>query len=165
MTRAKSCVAWLVVAMATVAPQSPAGAQDSTRSLGQRLYVPIYSEIPYGGGRNTYRLAATLAIRNVDPKSAITLLRADYYDSKGKLLQKYVEEAVPLGPLGSHHLIVKESERRGGIGANFIVEWRSNKRVVPALAQAVMITDVSLQGIAFLSDAVVIEELNALPDQ
>ena len=151
--------------MAALAAQSPAGAQDSTRSLGQRLYVPVYSEIPYGGGKSTYRLAATLAIRNTDPKSGITLLRADYYDSNGKLLEQYIEEAVPLGPLGSHHLVVKESERKGGVGANFIVEWRSNKRVVPPLVQAIMITDVSLQGIAFLSDAVVIEELNALPDQ
>lgn len=149
----------LAVLMAVVVAESRAGAHGPSVSIGQRLYVPIYSEIPYGSGRGTYRLSATLAIRNTDTESGITIVRADYYDSDGKLLDKYVDKPVSLGPLDSHHFVVKESERKGGVGANFIVEWRSDSRVTSPLVQAVMLTDVSLQGITFLSDAVVLAEL------
>ena len=149
----------LAVTVASLVTHGPAVAHDETRSSGQRLYVPVYSEIPYGGGGSTYRLAATLSIRNTDPDSGIKILRADYYDSNGKRLQEYVEEAVSLGPLASQHVVVRESERRGGVGANFIVEWRSEEPVVPPLVEAVMIRTGSLQWITFLSDAVVIEEL------
>jgi hypothetical protein len=142
---------------------SPASAHDSAGSLGQRLYLPVYSEIPHGSGRNTYRLAATLSFRNTDPRSGITILRADYYDSQGKLLGKYLDAPVTLGPLASHHIVVRESERKGGVGANFIVEWKSNSRVVRPLVQTIMLTTASLQGIAFVTDAVVIEELAGSP--
>ena len=70
-----------------------------------------------------------------------------------------------LAALASHHIVVPESDRKGGDGANFIVEWRARSRVMRPLVQTLMLTDASLQGIAFLADAVVLEERAGLPAQ
>src|SRR5262245_24228184 len=43
---------------------------------GQTLYVPVYSEIPYGDRDHTLELTATLSIRNIDRKAHSTLYGA-----------------------------------------------------------------------------------------
>ena len=121
--------------------------------------MPIYSEIPYGAGRVTARLGATLSIRNTDPASRIRLVRADYADNDGKRIRVYLQQPVRLGPLASPRLVVEQAERKGGVGANFIVEWRSDGPVVPPLIQAIMVHSDALTGTTFLSESVVIEEL------
>ena len=165
MTNLRAATLYVGMAVVMLLSATLAGAQVSTGSQGQLLYVPVYSEIPHGTGRHTYRLAATLSLRNTDQQSEITLLRADYYDSKGKLLRQYIDAPITLAALASHHIVVPESDRKGGIGANFIVEWRARSQVMRPLIQTLMLTDVSLQGIAFLADAVVLEELAGLPAQ
>ncbi len=127
-------------------------------SLGQVLYVPIYSEIPYGDRGFTFGLTATLSIRNTDRKSSITVRSVRYFDSKGKLIRSYVDGPISLSPLAAQEHIVHESDRSGGISALFIVEWDSNGPVHPPIVEAVMISTQSTQGISFLSIARVIEE-------
>jgi hypothetical protein len=51
---------------------------------GQTLYVPVYSEIPYGDRDHTLDLTATLSIRNMDRKVAITVRTVDYYNAQGE---------------------------------------------------------------------------------
>ena len=113
--------------MGLVLGVTPAIAHDPDGSFGQRLYLPVYSEIPHGSGRDTYRLAATLSIRNTDPDAEISIMRADYYDSDGKLLERYLKEPVKLGPLASTHVVVKESRIGGPSGA---LAWSGNYRSV-----------------------------------
>lgn len=127
-------------------------------SRGQILYVPIYSEIPYGDKGHTFGLTATLSIRNSDPKSSIAVKSVRYFDSKGKNIRSYVDGPVSLSPLASQEYIVHESDRSGGISALFIVEWDSDAPVHPPIVEAVMISTQSTQGISFLSVARVIEE-------
>src|SRR5207249_495277 len=68
---------------------------------GQTLYVPVYSEIPYGDSDRTIELTATLSIRNMDRKVAVTLQRVDYYDAQGKRVRSYVQEPRVLSPLAT----------------------------------------------------------------
>jgi len=58
---------------------------EREKVLSQLLYVPVYSEIPYGDRNLTLNLTATLAIRNLDQSASLTLTRVDYYDAKGAL--------------------------------------------------------------------------------
>ena len=88
-------------------------------SKGQTVYVPLYSHI-YGGDRERpLDLAATLSIRNTDPDNTITITLVDYYDSKGKHLVHYLKAPVVLEKMSSIRFVVKESDRKGGSGANF----------------------------------------------
>ena len=54
---------------------------------------------------------------------------------------------------------VARSDRRGGSGANFIVEWVAEKEVSDPVVESIMITASGTQGFTFTSQGQVIEEL------
>jgi hypothetical protein len=131
---------------------------EAKLSRGQAVYVPVYSHIYTGDREHTFYLAVTLSIRNTDPKFPITILTVDYYDSDGKLVRKYLEGAVQLKAMGSTRYIVKESDKSGGSGANFVVTWKSDHAVHPPIVESIMIGTRSQQGISFTSRGRVISE-------
>jgi hypothetical protein len=134
-------------------------ADKADLSKGQAIYVPVYSHI-YGGNKMlAIDLSVTLSIRNTDPANSITVSSADYYGTDGGLLKKYIDKPVKLPPLGTVRYIIRESDKTGGSGANFIVEWSSGKEVNEPLVESVMIGTKAQQGISFTSRGLVIKEL------
>ncbi|QSA98662.1 DUF3124 domain-containing protein [Methylococcus sp. EFPC2] len=131
---------------------------DEKRSRGQLLYVPVYSEVPYGDKGLTLNLTATLSLRNTDSKHRITVDKVDYYSSTGKLVRSYLSKPVSLEPLASVEHVVRESDRSGGISASFLVEWESAASVSVPYVEVLMINSTYNQGIAFNSPARVLEE-------
>jgi len=147
---------WLLVATGLVSVQ--ADAKDHLDvSKGQTVYIPVYSHIYQGDRESPVYLAVTLSIRNVDPKSPITVLYADYHDSKGSLLKQYQEGPVQVPPSGSIRYVVAESDKAGGSGAFFRVAWQSETPVNAPILESVMIGTKSQQGISFTSRGQVIE--------
>jgi hypothetical protein len=120
-------------------------------SKGQTVYIPVYSHIYFGDKETPFYLAATLSIRNTDQNSPITIYEADYYDSQGKLIKRYIEKPIQLNALFSTRFVVKETEDIGGSGANFIVKWKSDRPVNMPIIESVMIGTKSHQGISFTS--------------
>lgn len=127
-------------------------------SAGQTVYVPIYSHIYSGLKGRPFNLAATLSIRNTDPKHAITLVSVKFYDSDGKLVKEYLDNPVELKAMASTRYILTEADTGGGSGANFLVKWTSNTKVNPPLIEGVMIGTRSGQGISFVSRGQVIKD-------
>lgn len=125
---------------------------------GQLLYVPVYSEVPFGDRNRTLTLTATLSVRNTDRKSPVTVKRVDYFSASGTRLRSYLHRAEPLKPMASAEYIVMESDRSGGISASFLVEWESAAPVSAPCVEAVMVNTSLNQGIAFSSPARVLEE-------
>ncbi|MFC1524693.1 DUF3124 domain-containing protein [Thermodesulfobacteriota bacterium] len=136
------------------------GSATSTVNLfkGQSVYVPIYSHIYHGDRERPIDLAATLSIRNTDPKQEITLISADYFDSNGKLLKNYVKNPLQLKSLASIRYVIKSSDKIGGSGAKFIVRWKAGELVNPPVIEAIMISTASQLGISFISRGQVIKE-------
>jgi hypothetical protein len=60
--------------------------------------------------------------------------------------------------MGSVEYVVKESEKKGGSGANFIVKWNSDTEVTEPIIESVMISTSGQQGISFTSRGQAIEE-------
>ena len=148
--------AWLSAALFCLfllsSPCSIAQAAPGYRlSKGQTLYVPVYSNIFSGPKKLQYNLATILSIRNTDLSNAITVLSADYYDSKGKLVRNYYQKPVTLSPLESTDIFIPEEDTTGGTGANFIVRWSSLKEVNAPIVESVMFGMKSGQGISFVS--------------
>jgi hypothetical protein len=139
---------------------TPAGslADDIRLSAGQIVYVSIYSHIYSGLKARPFDLAATLSIRNTDINQPVTIFSVKYYDTDGRLLKEYLNEPQQLNALASTRYIIKEGNRAGGSGANFIVKWKSNKKVTLPIIEAIMIGTRSGQGISFVSRGQVIEE-------
>ena len=131
-------------------------AENIQLSLGQTVYVPIYSHIYSGVKARPFDLAATLSIRNTNLKSSVNLVSVKYYDSEGKLIKDYLNGPIKLNALASTRYIIKENDKAGGSGANFIVFWQSEEKVNPPIIEGVMIGTHSGQGISFVSRGQVI---------
>ena len=131
---------------------------DIALSSGQTVYVPIYSHIYSGLKGNPFRLAATLSIRNTDPKHSINLVSIKFYDSDGKLVKEYLDKPAELKAMASTRFILTEGDTAGGSGANFLVKWQSQTKINPPLIEGVMIGTRSGQGISFVSRGQVINE-------
>jgi hypothetical protein len=154
-------IVWLVaVAWMSISVRS---ASADELSQGQKVYVPIYSHIYSGDRENPFLLTAILSVRNTDPGHAITLTAVDYLDSDGKPLHRYLEKPVELGALASLRYVVGESDKSGGSGAKFVVEWRATSKVNPPILEGVMIGTKMQQGISFVSRGQVIHETRVSP--
>ena len=119
--------------------------------MGQTIYVPIYSHIYYENSEKSLDLAATLSIRNTDLTNPIIVTSVRYYDSAGNFLKEYLDQPVELNRLASIDFVVNRTDKKGGAGANFIVEWLSVTTVSEPILEAVMISAVGNQSISFIS--------------
>ncbi len=142
------------------APTEPAVAT----SLGQMIYVPIYSNIFLHDSRRTIDLAAILSIHNVDPEHPISLNKVAHHNTAGKLIRDYLEKPVVLAPFETRTVVIEKSDTTGGAGANFIVEWSSETPAISPLVEALMVNLSSSQGISFTTQGKVIKRFEAPPD-
>ena len=134
------------------------------RSVGQTLYLPIYSHIWHGdttsdGQRARTLVSISVSIRNTDPVKAIRVLSAQYYDTDGKKLKEYVTAPKTIGPMGTHELFVPRSDDTGGSGANFVIQWKSDTPASPPMVEGIHANLPAGRSIAFISSA------RALPDE
>ena len=125
---------------------------------GQTVYVPVYANVFTAPKAIPFNLATILSIRNTDLAHPITIISADYYDTKGKLLKRYYPKPIVLAPLESTYLYISEQEASGGVGANFIVRWSADGVANVPIIESVMIGARSGQGISFVSPGQALEE-------
>ena len=141
----------LVLSICFFLPLSVYADEKIGLSEGQTIYVPAYSHMDRDVADRKLRVTVTLSIRNIDPKHQIKITVVDYYETQGKLLKKYLEKPAILNPLESFRYIIPERDKTGGSGANFIVEWKSDKFVNPPIVESIMIGTQSKQGVSFTS--------------
>ncbi len=135
----------------SLSPLSLSASEPFPLSKKQSVYIPAYSHIYHGNKETPLLLSVTLSIRNVDSESPLTITAVDYYETQGKLLKHFLEEPITLSPLGSERYIVPQKDTSGGSGANFIVDWHSEKEINPPIIESVMIGTQSQLGISFTS--------------
>ncbi len=119
---------------------APAAAQAPARSTGELLYLPIYSHVWHGdldaGGKPVRTLVSiSVSIRNTDPKNAIRVLSAQYFDTGGKKIKEFVPSAIVVPPLGTHEPFIERSDDSGGSGANFLISWSAEAPASPPIVE------------------------------
>lgn len=134
------------------------------RSLGQNLYLPIYSHIWHGdmtakGARDKTLISVTVSIRNTDPVKSIRISSAQYYDTEGKKLKEYVTSPKTIGPMGTHELFIPRSDDTGGSGANFVISWKSDTPASLPIVEGIHANLPVGRSIVFMSSA------RAMPDE
>lgn len=129
---------------------------DRKLSSGETLYVAVYSNVYAGPKAIPHQLATMLSIHNINPGNSITILKADYYDSNGKFIESYIKNPINLKPFNHTFFYLKEYDKRGGPGANFIVKWRAEKKVNQPIVEALMYG--TRAGISFTSSGQIISE-------
>ncbi len=113
-----------------------------SRSLGETLYLPVYSHIWHGdpdrnGQPVKTLLSVSVSIRNTDPANAIRINSAEYFDTGGKKLKQYIPAAVSIAPMGTYELFISRGDDSGGSGANFLISWMSDAPASPPIVEAV----------------------------
>lgn len=126
----------------------------------QTVYIPSYANVISGPPiLMTVPLRANLIIHNTDPSHPITIVRVDHYDTNGKLVERYLKQPVTLKPLGATRFVVKEPKKEDeGLGANFIVQWRADRKVTEPLIDCLMLGTLGNQGFSFFSQGRIIQE-------
>ena len=140
---------------------SPESLNPSQIVRGQTVYVPFYSQIyePQGFGQKL-DLRGTLSIRNTSETDEIRITRVQYFNSSGKLVKKCLEgKHSVLSPLATTEFGITRQDESGGSGANFIVEWVSEKPVSDPVIEAIMITTSGTHSYNFTSYGRVLKEL------
>jgi hypothetical protein len=84
--------------------------------------------------------------------------KVEYYDTDGNVVRDYIGEPVQLSPLATTGFLVEDSDRSGGWGANFIVEWVAEEPVYEPLIEAIMVSTRGTQGISKISIGRVISQ-------
>ena len=133
-------------------------AEAGERLRGQKLFLPVYSEVAYGDRRAVLNLAVTLMMRNLDSDQSITLKKVDYIGSSGSVVRSILNAERGLKPMAAETYVIRESDRAGGSSAGFLVEWESAEPVLPPLVEGVMVNGAYNQGIAFVTAARVLTE-------
>lgn len=139
----------------------PACAQAQDTSTGQTVYVPVYSHVLHGnrdgrGKPQEWLLSAMLSIRNTDPAQSMTVTRAGYYDTHGRLIRETIGQALVLPPMGSAEIFVENRDASGGSGANFLVEWTSASPINAPILETVHSYFFGTHSTAFTSRGVAI---------
>jgi len=119
--------------------------------LRGRIYVPAHSSLLVGGGKMRLDLSVTLSIHNTSEKGILVIERIDYFNVAGQPIDKYLPRAIALKPYGAIQIVVPQEDIRGGLGANFIVDWSSPETIDEPIIEAVMIGGQGTQGQSFVS--------------
>lgn len=148
----------LLLAIAFFLPNATLAFQDFKLSAGQTVYVSVYSNILTAPKGVEFHLDATLTIRNTDLEDSLVVVSADFYDTAGKLLKRYFETPMGLKPLETKHIYIPGESEKGGLGANFIVRWKSHEPINVPIIECVMTGTRSNQGISFIVSGQVVQE-------
>jgi Protein of unknown function (DUF3124) len=77
------------------------------------------------------------------------LTKAGYDDQDGQLIRNYLKKPLRIGAMSSTEFFVSESDTKGGISANFLVECVAEQSITAPVVESVMVGTSSMQGVSF----------------
>jgi hypothetical protein len=153
----KKLVKVSLLTMAALALFAGGAAGEVRLSKGQTLYVPCYTTF-YSGG-HPFEVMSVIFIHNADPQNAIKIVQMDLHNTSGKLVEKSLQKPLQLPSFATHRIEVKTPLKgEEGAGANFIIQWQADKKVIEPLINAWFLGARGTQGYSFTSPARVIRE-------
>ncbi len=117
-------------------------------------YLSVYSQIYSETEHRSHNLTATVSMRNTSCTDTIYICSADYYNTKGELIRKYFESTIYLKPMETVEIVIDQSDREGGTGANFIFNWQTKEKCSQPLFECIMISTYGQQGLSFTTTGV-----------
>jgi hypothetical protein len=128
---------------------------------GQTIYVPAYTSFMSGSqaGSHAFETKPTVFIHNTDQNNPLNLIRLDFYNTDGKLVEKYLQQPKKLNPNSSIRINVRELIKgEEGSGAHFIIQWQADQKVVEPLLQTWFVGAVGTRGYSYTSPVRIIQE-------
>lgn len=112
-------------------------------------YLSVYSQIYSRREDRIHDLTATISLRNTSRRDSVFLQAAEYFDTHGERIRTYTGQTVILMPLETVEIVIREADRAGGTGGNFLFDWLIRPGANPPLAEGVMISTSGQQGLSF----------------
>ncbi len=131
-------------------------------STGQLIFVPAYSSIRVADKGDDLS-ASHVSVRNTSTDESITLRFVDLFGDNGTVLRNFLKEETEIPPMGSRLFIVKQDEKLGGAGSNYLIEWTSRTSVTPPFVESVTYRYAGTKAMAFTSPSTVLRQVNATP--
>jgi hypothetical protein len=125
------------------------------------VYVPAYSSLRTGTGRAKLDFAVTLSIQNASESQPLALERIDYFDTAGRLVEKFLTKPVAIKPLGTIEIFITKDDVRGGGGANFMVGWAAASAIAEPVIETVMVSSIGNFSYSFVSQGRAIRPVGA----
>ena len=150
------------------APDPKVGAQGKSQTIakgpvkvamGKVVYVPAYAQVFYHQDQRTLSLVPPLSIHSTVPKHSFILRSLRYYSEDGTLLKEYLREPRILSPMATATYGLYPESPNVGIGANAVVEWVSEQKIVKPIIEAVMISTQGTYGVSFISPGYAIQDI------
>jgi hypothetical protein len=126
-------------------------AVPATLSIKGSVYVPAYSSLRTGSGRGKLDFAITLYVQNPSETQPLAIERIDYFDTAGKLVEKFLAKPVALKPLATVEIFIPKEDVRGGSAASFIVGWAAAGPIAEPVIETVMISSTGNFSYSFVS--------------
>ena len=128
---------------------------DAQDSLDRgSVYLSVYSQIYSLSEHRTHDLTATISMRNINLKDTVYISKADYYGTSGRLIKSYLQDDIFLKPMETLEIVIKEVDKSGGTGANFVFEWQAGDSAHAPYFEAVMISTSGQQGLSFTTQGI-----------
>ena len=153
-----SRVVWLIGIMTLGFSLVASGAAAEVKLVkGQTLYIP--SQTSFMAGTYSFNIRPTVFIHNTDPTNAISITGIDFYNSGGKLVEKYVTQPLKLNALAATRVNVKQPlEGEDGMASHFVIQWQSEHKVVEPLINGWFTGVSGTRGFSFTSYPRIIQE-------
>ncbi|MDO6760699.1 DUF3124 domain-containing protein [Tamlana sp. 2_MG-2023] len=119
-----------------------------------KSYLSIYYQIYSLSENKTHNLTAMVSLRNTSAEDTIDVENANYYHTHDELVRTYFDKIIFLAPLETAEIIIDEVDISGGVGSNFIFDWKIPQDCSEPLFDGVMNSTVGQQGLSFTTQAV-----------
>ncbi len=123
-------------------------------SVKGSTYLSVYSQIYSETEHRSHNLTATVSMRNTSCIDTIYICSADYYNTKGELIRKYFDKTIYLKPMETVEIVIDQSDKEGGTGANFIFNWQTKEKCSQPLFECIMISTYGQQGLSFTTTGI-----------
>ncbi len=114
-----------------------------------QTYLSVYSEIYSGTEHRSLSLTATVSLRNINVKDTVFIDKATYFNTHGEAIRTYFNKTIFIAPMETVEIVIDESDKEGGTGANFLFNWSTRPNSTEPFFESVMLSTSGQQGISF----------------
>lgn len=122
---------------------------NSDSLMHGKTYLSVYSEIYSGTEHRSLSLTATVSLRNVNINDTIYIDEATYFNTHGEAIRTYFKNTIFIAPMETVEIVIDESDKEGGTGANFLFKWSIKPNTSEPFFESVMLSTSGQQGISF----------------
>jgi hypothetical protein len=147
----------LIVMIMGLSVLASVAAEEVKLLKGQTLYLPISTS--YMAGDYAFDVRASVFIHNTDSNHAINIVRMDFYDTSGKLVEKYLQQPLKLNPAAGTYVRIKNPlTGEEGTVAHFIIQWQAETKVNEPIVRGLMLGSSGTRGYTFETQPRLVQE-------